>query len=276
MFDVPSSAIIEKNIRDALDEDIGSGDLSARLLPNHRIRACIKSREEAILCGQPWAEAVFAVLGEKANFHWFKKDGDLLAPDEVLCEIEAPAHPLLSAERTMINFLQLLSATATITWQYVQQVKGLDVDICDTRKTIPGLRQAQKYAVRVGGGKNQRMGLYDAILIKENHILAAGGITPALQQALTYGIPVQIEVETLDQLQEALLAGATSILLDNFHLGMIKEAVTICQGKALLEVSGGVTFNDVRTIAETGINRISIGALTKNVRAVDLSMRFIQ
>jgi nicotinate-nucleotide pyrophosphorylase (carboxylating) len=274
VFEPPPYAVIEKNVYDALAEDIGKKDLSALLLPEKISHARIETRQKAVLCGRPWAEAVFSVMNQQAHFHWLKNEGALLEPGEIFCEIEAPARALVSAERTMLNFLQLLSGTATITSRYVQKVKGLNVAICDTRKTIPGLRQAQKYAVRVGGGKNQRMGLYDAILIKENHIMAAGGISAALQKAFTLGVPVQIEVETLEQLQEALSAGARSILLDNFDLDAIKQAVSICQNRAILEVSGGVNLENVRMIAETGIDRISIGALTKNLCAVDLSMRF--
>jgi nicotinate-nucleotide pyrophosphorylase (carboxylating) len=241
------------------------------------VKARVIVREAAVLCGAPWFEGVMKQLDPRIRIDWHYTEGAAMALDSEVCSIEAPARALLTAERTALNFLQLLSGVATVTRQYVDVVKGTRASILDTRKTLPGLRQAQKYAVRVGGGKNQRMALYDGILIKENHIAAAGGITPAMRaaKALDAGVSIQIEVENLGELEEALAAGATSILLDNFTLEMMRDAVKVTLGRAVLEASGGVNMSTVRAIAETGVDRISIGSLTKDVRATDYSLRIV-
>jgi nicotinate-nucleotide pyrophosphorylase (carboxylating) len=265
-------------VRAALEEDMGAGDLTATLIdPALRARAEVMSREDAVLCGSAWFDACFRQLDASVHIAWNVTDGMVVRPSQILCELEGPARALLSAERTALNFLQLLSGVATETRRYVDAVAGTGAAILDTRKTLPGLRLAQKYAVKCGGGENQRIGLYDGVLIKENHILAAGSITLALQrarEAAPEGIPIQIEVEGLDELGQALAAGARLILLDNFDLDTLREAVRVNAGRAILEASGGITLDNVRAIAETGVDRISIGSLTKNVRAVDLSMRF--
>jgi nicotinate-nucleotide pyrophosphorylase (carboxylating) len=268
----------EQNILAALLEDVGSGDLTGKLVPEDtRVQARVIVREQAVLCGAPWFEGVMLALDQGAEVDWKYAEGDLMASDSVVCTIEASPRSLLTAERGALNFLQLLSGVATATRKYVDVVAGTGARILDTRKTLPGLRQAQKYAVRVGGGENQRMALYDGILIKENHIAAAGGITKALAaaDALGAGVPVQIEVESLDGLREALAAGATSVLLDNFDLAAMREAVEVNAGRALLEASGGINMQTVRAIAETGVDRISIGSLTKDVRATDYSLRVV-
>jgi nicotinate-nucleotide pyrophosphorylase (carboxylating) len=234
-------------------------------------------REAAVLCGAPWFEGVMKQLDPRIHIEWRYAEGAAMAADSEVCAIEAPARALLTAERPALNFLQLLSGVATATRQYADVVKGTRASVLDTRKTLPGLRLAQKYAVRAGGGKNQRLALYDGILIKENHIAAAGGITAAMRaaQALNAGVPIQIEVENLAELEEALAAGATSILLDNFSLEMMRDGVRLTDGRAILEASGGVNMLTVRAIAETGVDRISIGSLTKDVRATDYSLRVI-
>ncbi|MGE0557889.1 MAG: carboxylating nicotinate-nucleotide diphosphorylase [Burkholderiales bacterium] len=268
---------IESNVIAALAEDVGSGDLTAQLVPDGRIQAKVISRQHAVLCGTAWFDACILRLDPASQLRWQAHDGDRVAPDACLCEISGSSRALLTAERTALNFLQLLSAVATTTRQYVDAVAGTRAAILDTRKTLPGLRVAQKYAVIVGGGVNHRMGLSDAILIKENHIAAAGGIRPALAAASEYAARaqwIQIEVETLDQLREAVEAGAKMVLLDNMAPEMMREAVTWTAGRAKLEASGGITLHNVREIAETGVDRISIGALTKDITAVDLSMRF--
>jgi nicotinate-nucleotide pyrophosphorylase (carboxylating) len=269
---------IERNVTTAFVEDLGPGDLTANLIPSgQRGKAKVVSREDAVLAGAPWFEACFLRLDPGVSLRWRARDGERIAAGQVLCELEGEARALLSAERPALNFLQLLSAVATRTRQFVDAVSGTKAKILDTRKTLPGLRLAQKYAVRCGGGVNHRMGLYDGILIKENHIAAAGGIAPALRAALAAagpGVTVQIEVESLAQLREALEAGARLVLLDNFTLETMREAAKIAAGRAELEASGGITLDTVRAIAETGVDRISIGSLTKDVRAVDLSMRF--
>lgn len=271
---------VQRNVAQALAEDVGTGDLTARLIEAEtRVRARVISREAAVLCGQPWFEATLRVLDPSASFTWHAAEGAEVAPDQTLCEVEANARALLTAERTALNFLQLLSGTATTTRAYVRAVEGTRARIVDTRKTVPGLRLAQKYAVRVGGGTNHRLGLYDGILIKENHIIAAGGIRQALARAQALEAAhafIQVEVETLDELAEALEAGAQMILLDNMTLEQMKEAVWINAGRAELEVSGGVDLDRVRAIAETGVDRISVGKLTKDVRAVDLSLRLLE
>ncbi len=264
----------------ALAEDVGSGDLTAALVdPQRRARARVLLRESAVLCGQPWAQAALYALAPQAQMHWYVAEGARGQANEVVLTVEGPAQALLTAERTMLNFLQLLSAVATHTAQFVaavQAVPGNRAQIVDTRKTLPGLRLAQKYAVRCGGGTNHRIGLYDAVLIKENHIAAAGGVSAALQRAQAAAAQaafIEIEVETLQQLQEALQAGARMVLLDNMSHAQLREAVDINAGRAILEVSGGVNMDTVQAIAATGVDRISIGALTKDIRAVDFSMR---
>jgi nicotinate-nucleotide pyrophosphorylase (carboxylating) len=278
----------ERNVREALFEDVGRRDWTAELVPAaQRVRARVLLREAAVLCGREWFDACMHAVDPATQVHWRAAEGAELPADTVVCEIEAHARALLTAERPALNFLQLLSATATVTRQYARAIEGASPHprgcaILDTRKTLPGLRLAQKYAVRVGGGRNQRLALYDGILIKENHIAAAGGVTAALRnaQALVRGagadIGIQIEVETLEQLDEALQAGAVSVLLDNFDLERMRQAVSLNAGRALLEVSGGVNLDQVRAIAATGVDRISIGRLTKDVKAVDFSMRVIE
>jgi nicotinate-nucleotide pyrophosphorylase (carboxylating) len=276
-FALHLAAEIDRNVSAALIEDIGGGDLTALLTPAGRASTgAVISREEAILAGQAWFDACFQQLDPAAEIEWFVQDGERIAPSQTLCKIQAGTRALLTAERAALNFLQLLSGTATTTRRYVDAVAGTNARIVDTRKTLPGLRLAQKYAVRCGGGSNHRLGLYDGILIKENHIIAAGGISPAVAQARQLagdGIFIEVEVETLAQLNEALDCGATMILLDNMNLATMREAVALNKGRAELEASGGVRIETVRAIAETGVNRISVGALTKDIRAIDLSLR---
>jgi nicotinate-nucleotide pyrophosphorylase (carboxylating) len=281
-FDLDLSKALSASVALALLEDVGSGDLTGELVPlDAQVVAHVVVREEAVLCGAPWFDAVMFALDSSIVVDWQYAEGALMSPDTVVCKIQAPARSLLTAERSALNFMQLLSGVATATRRYVESIEGTSATILDTRKTLPGMRLAQKYAVRVGGGKNQRLALYDGILIKENHIAAAGGIVPALLAAegliakSERKISVQIEVESLEELRQALDAGATSILLDNFDTSMMREAVTINSGRALLEASGGVDLTTVRAIAETGVDRISIGALTKDVRAVDFSLRVL-
>ena len=271
-------AVLARNVADALAEDVGSGDVTGRLVPGDVVRdARIVVREEAILCGVPWFAAVMRQVEPSIETEWRYREGDRMAADSVVCLLSGPVRALLTAERNALNFLQLLSGVATTTHRYVDAIAGTRARILDTRKTLPGLRLAQKYAVRVGGGANQRLALYDGILIKENHIAAAGGVGAALDAAfaLGAGVPVQVEVETLEQLESALAHGAQSILLDNFSFAAMRDAVKLTAGRAVLEVSGGVNFDTVRTIAETGVDRISIGSLTKDVRATDYSMRLV-
>jgi nicotinate-nucleotide pyrophosphorylase (carboxylating) len=234
-------------------------------------------REQAVLCGQPWFAACMKAVDERLVVSWKQEEGARMAPDSIVCEITGPARALLTAERPALNFLQMLSGVATVTRRYADLIAGTRARVLDTRKTLPGLRLAQKYAVRVGGGVNQRLALYDGILIKENHNAAAGSITAAMQAALALGADatIQVEVESLAELEEALAAGATSILIDNFTVPMMHDAVRINAGRALLEVSGGVNAETIRTFAETGVDRISVGALTKDVRATDYSLRII-
>jgi nicotinate-nucleotide pyrophosphorylase (carboxylating) len=271
------AGLARADVARALTEDVGAGDLTAALVdPARRARARILAREPAVICGAPWAEAAFRQLDADARLHWHVGEGARCAADQVVLEVEGAAAALLSAERTALNFLQLLSAVATKTAVYVDAVKHTRAKIVDTRKTLPGLRLAQKYAVRTGGGTNHRIGLYDAVLIKENHIAAAGGVTAVLraaQRAAPDAKFIEIEVETLAQLEEALAAGARMVLLDNMELPTLREAVRINGGRAILEISGGVTLETVRALAETGVDRISIGALTKDVKATDFSMR---
>ena len=273
----------ERNVRDALFEDLGRADWTGRLVPEgNRVRARVVVREEAVLCGRDWFGVCVRALDPGAALHWHRDEGSRMAPGDTVCELKGDGRALLAAERPALNFLQLLSATATLTRRYVDAIAGASPNprgcaILDTRKTLPGLRQAQKYAVRVGGGQNQRLALWDGILIKENHIAAAGGIAPVLEaaRALRAGVDVQIEVESLEQLDEALRHGARSVLLDNFDLAGMRQAVAVNAGRALLEVSGGVGLEQVREIAATGVDRISIGRLTKDVSAVDYSMRVL-
>ncbi len=270
--------VIRSDVARALAEDIGSGDVTARLLPqNETAHARVVTREAAVLCGSAWFDEVFRQIDPGTRVNWRAKDGDRVSPNQVLCEIDGRARSLLTGERTALNFLQTLSGVATRARTFVDAVAGTGATILDTRKTLPGLRQAMKYAVRCSGASNHRMGLYDGILIKENHIAAAGGIGPALRQAgqLAGNMPIQIEVESIAQLNAAIEAGARLILLDNFDLAGLREAVKASAGRATLEASGGVSLETVRAIAETGVDRISIGSLTKDVRAVDLSMRFL-
>jgi nicotinate-nucleotide pyrophosphorylase (carboxylating) len=271
-------AEIARNVAAALDEDMRGVDWTAQLLPiAQRRHARVICREEAVLCGRPWFDAVFARLDPQAQIRWQVEEGGLMTPGATVCEMEGRTRALLTAERSALNFIQLLSGVASKTRQYVQLVQGTRASVLDTRKTLPGLRLAQKYAVRVGGGKNQRIGLYDGILIKENHIAGAGGVAEALAaaRALDAEVSLQIEVETLEQLHTALEHGATLILIDNFSLDQVREAVRLAAGRAELEVSGGVNLTTLRAIAETGVDRISVGALTKDVKAVDFSMRLL-
>ena len=270
---------IRRNVAASLAEDIDGGDLTAQLVPEgQRSLAHVITRQAGVLCGTEWFDECFRTLDAGCSITWYAGDGDLLTAGQTLCKVEGLSRALLTAERSALNFLQMLSGTATRTRRYADAVSGIDVKIMDTRKTLPGLRHAQKYAVRCGGGHNQRVGLYDGILIKENHIAAAGGIVPVLEQAFRLarpGVSVQIEVENMEQLNEALDAGAKLILLDNFDLDGLRAAVARTAKRAELEASGGVTLDTVRAIAETGVDRISIGDLTKDVEALDLSMRFL-
>jgi nicotinate-nucleotide pyrophosphorylase (carboxylating) len=270
---------IGRNVTAALAEDVGGGDLTALLISSSaQARATVIAREAAVVCGTNWFDATFAAISPAATVHWLVQEGDFVSPDQALCNVSASARTLLTGERAALNFLQLLSAVATVTRRYVDAVAGTKARIVDTRKTLPGLRLAQKYAVTVGGGLNHRTGLYDGILIKENHIIAAGGIRKAVEAAQAIappGVFIEVEVENIDELRAALEAGAEMILLDNMSLGELAEAVQICAGRAVLEASGGVDLERVHAIAATGVDRISIGSLTKDVKAIDLSMRFM-
>lgn len=268
--------MVKKQVRDALMEDIGTGDVTAALITKDKLAtANIISREPAVICGIDWVNACFQQVDSTVTISWLVDEGDCVAQNQTLCQISGPARALLSAERCALNFLQTLSAVATQTKQYVDLTRHTEAKILDTRKTIPGLRLAQKYAVTVGGGFNQRIALYDAVLIKENHIASAGSITAAIQMAVALhpNLSIQVEVENLAELQEALSAGASNILLDDFSLSDMEKAVTVNQSQALLEASGNVNLRTIKNIAETGVDRISIGSLTKNIQAIDLSMR---
>lgn len=270
---------LETTVSHALAEDIGSGDITANLIPATVVsKAHIITRENAILSGQAWVNEVFKQIDPTVTVSWKAADGDKLQADQILFELEGPARSLLTGERPALNFLQLLSGTATICSRYAKLVEGTGVKLLDTRKTIPGLRNAQKYAVTCGGGFNHRIGLYDAFLIKENHIAACGGIDKAIATAKSNapGKPVEVEAETLNELSQALSAGADIVMLDNFDLDMMREAVAMASGKAKLEASGDITNDNIRVVAETGVDYISIGALTKHCVAVDLSMRFVE
>ncbi len=272
---------LARNVRDALAEDIGRGDWTAQLVPaGRRVTGRVVAKEAAVICGRPWFDACMRALDAKAGITWHVTEGAAVTAGTEVCRIEADARAMLSAERPALNFLQTLSSVATTTRQYVDAIAGLSPNpkgcaVLDTRKTLPGLRQAQKYAVRCGGGQNQRLALWDGILIKENHIAAAGGIAQALAAAfaLDAGVTVQVEVESLAELEEALAAGAQSVLLDDFTLEDMHKAYALTAGRAVLEVSGGVTLESIREFARTGVDRISVGKLTKDVRAVDLSLR---
>lgn len=275
----PPAHVISRQVHAALEEDLGQGDRTAALIPSGSVsKVRVICRQEAILCGVLWVDEVFHQLDSGIHIRWELKDGEPISPGGLVCTLEGPTRALLSGERTALNFLQTLSATATTARHFADAVDGTGARILDTRKTLPGLRLAQKYAVRCGGCSNHRIGLFDLILIKENHIQAAGSITAALEAALrsSPGVEVEVEVESLDELREALSAGAQRILLDNFGPAELGEAVRETAGRARLEASGGVDIRTVRSIAETGVDSISVGALTKDVRAVDLSMRFVE
>jgi len=278
MPDIDLAKYIRFNVDNALSEDVFTGDLTAQLLPpSLSSNAQVVSRQRGVLCGTQWFDGCFLQQDPGCEINWLAKDGEFVEPGQLLCDIHGKTQGLLTAERSALNLLQTLSGTATRTRRYVDAVAGIDVRIMDTRKTLPGLRHAQKYAVRMGGGHNQRAGLFDGILIKENHIAAAGGIRPVLERAFRLakpGISVQIEVENLSQMEEALDAGAQLILLDNFGLPELRDAVRHNAKRAELEASGGITLDTVREVALTGVDRISVGALTKDVEALDLSMRF--
>jgi nicotinate-nucleotide pyrophosphorylase (carboxylating) len=276
-----AAADVARALAEDVGDDLARGDLTAGLVDvSRQARATVLARENAVICGRPWVEAAILALDPQARLHWQVAEGDRCAQDQVVLEIEGSARALLTAERTALNFLQLLSAVATKTATYADVVQGTRARIVDTRKTLPGLRLAQKYAVRTGGGSNHRIGLYDAVLIKENHIAAAGGVRAVLAAAAAVpGLAerahfIEIEVETLAQLQEALDAGAKMVLLDNMDITSLREAVRLNAGRAILEISGGVTLPRLRELAETGVDRISIGTLTKDVQATDFSMRF--
>jgi nicotinate-nucleotide pyrophosphorylase (carboxylating) len=270
---------IPETVRHALTEDVGTGDLTAALIPaDTQSEAQLVTREQAILCGMAWFDEVFRQVDKRISVTWNARDGDTIRAEQILCTLRGPARALLTGERAALNFLQLLSGTATQARKYVDAVRGTRAVILDTRKTVPGLRRAQKYAVACGGGQNHRMGLYDAILIKENHIAAAGSIAAAWRAAKASAPPsvaVEIEVESLEQLREALQAGAVLILLDNFSVEELKAAVQEANGRAKLEASGGISLFNIRAVAETGVDFISIGDITKNIAAVDLSLRFL-
>lgn len=270
-------AYIDDQVTHALDEDIGDGDITAILIPEDKLTmAEVVCREPAILCGKDWFNRVFEKLSPEIELRWQKNDGDEIHADEVICDLSGPARAILSGERTALNFLQTLSGTATSTHQFAKAVADTSSKILDTRKTIPGYRLAQKYAVNCGGGSNHRLGLYDMVLIKENHIIAAGSLQAAVQTATQQapGFDIEVEVETLDELEQALACDVNRILLDNMELSLLKQAVAINSGHAKLEASGNVRLDNVRQIAETGVDYISIGGITKHIHAIDFSMRF--
>ena len=274
----PDSAVVQRNIRAALAEDVGSGDITAALISaGSRATGRVISREDGVLCGQPWVNAVFADLDEAVRLEWHRADGQVVTAGDTLFTVEGPARSLLTGERCALNFLQLLSGTATTSHRYADVVSETNAKLLDTRKTIPGLREAQKYAVRCGGCHNHRIGLYDAFLIKENHITACGGIAAAVKAAMNYapGKPVEVEVENLAELEEALAAACDRIMLDNFSLEHTVQAVSLANGHVKLEASGNVTAETLLAIAQTGVDFISIGALTKDCQPLDLSMRLL-
>lgn len=268
---------IQLNIQQALQEDIGDGDITALLTPeDEQATATIISREDMILAGQPWVNALIAAFDPSVEITWLKNDGDLVCANEIIFKLAGSARSLLTVERPALNFVQTLSAVATKTAEYVKQLDGLNTKLLDTRKTLPGLRIAQKYAVAVGGGQNHRLGLFDAFLIKENHIIAAGGIAQAIAKAhqIAPGKPVEVEVETWAELEQALEAQADIVMLDNFSQQQMIDAVKHVAGRCKLEASGNITIANLREVASTGVDYISMGVLTKDVKAVDLSMRF--
>ncbi|MAW33790.1 MAG: nicotinate-nucleotide diphosphorylase (carboxylating) [Proteobacteria bacterium] len=274
----PNINHITQEVKIAIQEDVGSGDLTAELVPaDAETNAVIIAKEDAILCGIPWVIEVFSQMNPNITVHALKNDGDHILVGETICQISGCARSILSGERTALNFLQMLSAVATKTSNFVKKITGLNSKIYDTRKTLPGLRYSLKYAVKIGGGNNHRLGLFDGVLIKENHIAAAGSINKVIEKTRHFhsSIPIQIEVESKDQLKEALSSGVKLILLDNFSIDDIRKSVILCKGKAMLEASGNIDLKNIRDVANTGVDRISIGALTKNVKAIDLSMRFI-
>lgn len=276
MTNMPDQIDIDQDVQRCLAEDVGGGDLTALIVSaDKQAHATLITREPARLCGQRWFESVFEQLDSRVQVHWRAEEGQSLAANDLICTLEGPARPILTGERTALNFLQTLSATATLAAQYAKAVSGTQTQILDTRKTLPGLRRAQKYAVACGGCRNHRIGLFDGILIKENHIFSAGSIAAAVAsaQALKAGVPIEVEVENLDEARQALTAGADILLLDNFNLEQLRQAVQLNQGRAKLEASGNVSLLNVRAIADTGVDFISVGALTKNVQAIDLSMR---
>lgn len=269
---------IDEVVMQALNEDIGKGDLTASLIPEESMsKTRVITREDAVICGTCWFDSVFRQLDDRVKINWAVKDGDLVKADQELCRLEGPTRPILTGERTALNYLQTLSGTATAVYDYAQVLDGTTTKLLDTRKTVPGLREAQKYAVRTGGGQNHRLGLFDGILLKENHIAAAGSISNAVSEARRRypEIPVEVEVENLDELRQAIEAGSDIIMLDNFTNEQMKQAVAITGGRSRLEASGGYDKQSLRAAAETGVDYISVGALTKHVRAIDLSMRFI-
>lgn len=277
LLDVLEEAMLHA-VRTALDEDIGSGDITAALIPEDQMAsASVICREAAVLCGQAWFDAVFAELDSRITVNWQARDGDRLSSNQTVCNVSGPARAMLTGERTALNFLQTLSATASLARRYADTVADLPVRILDTRKTIPGLRQAQKYAIRTGGCDNHRNGLYDAILIKENHIAATGSISNAVNAARNSNadVMIEVEVENQHQLQQALAAGADRLLLDNFDIAALTAAVQLVAGRAELEASGNITLENLHDTARTGVDFISIGALTKNIQAIDLSMLFV-
>jgi nicotinate-nucleotide pyrophosphorylase (carboxylating) len=280
MGSVPIPADLPQQVARALEEDIGSGDLTAALIPASSTGwAAVISREAAVICGIPYVDATFARIDPKTRIHWKVSEGAAIGANQTLFEVQGPARSLLTGERTALNFLQLLSGTATVVHAFVERLKGTRCRLLDTRKTIPGLRTAQKYAVRVGGGHNHRMGLFDGILIKENHIMAAGSIARAVAAARSSGtkVPIEVEVESLEELEQAIVAGADIAMVDDFSLEDMAEAVALNRDSARplkIEASGGVTLESIRKIAETGVDYISVGSITKHVHAVDLSMRF--
>lgn len=270
---------IDEVVMQALNEDIGKGDLTASLIPEESMsKTRVITREDAMICGTCWFNSVFRQLDQRVEINWSVKDGDLVKADQELCRLQGPTRPILTGERTALNYLQTLSGTATAVYDYAQVLDGTTTKLLDTRKTVPGLREAQKYAVRTGGGQNHRLGLFDGILLKENHIAAAGSINNAVSEAKRRypEIPVEVEVENLDELMQAIEAGSDVIMLDNFTNEQMLQAVAITNGRARLEASGGYDKQSLRAAAETGVDYISVGALTKHVRAIDLSMRFIE
>jgi nicotinate-nucleotide pyrophosphorylase (carboxylating) len=276
ILQVPQS-VIEENVFYALKEDVGDGDITAELIPNESVSlATVITRENCVFCGLGWFEETYRQIDDEILIDWFVSDGESIKADQVICTISGSSRNILTGERTALNFVQMLSATATISKKYAKKVKGTNTKVLDTRKTIPGLRMAQKYAVSCGGCENHRLGLFDAFLIKENHIKACNGIQNAVAEARFHNpdLKIEVEVENLDELQQAINAGADRVLLDNFDIDTLQQAVAICQGKVLCEASGNITLDNISDVANTGVDYISTGSLTKNIKAIDLSMRF--